>query len=441
MAIGKREQIVGISIAALASIFLIHLFIFKPRAEQYATTKQEYDSGAELLKGAETLLSQVPLENYKAKTAEYGAQISSVTQQLNLSIPAHFAAPLSGESVTARANETISLLKQLVELRTTVRTPQLTFLDNRPDATNPYFQTAWNFPRQLPNIGATGALWDTVVRMADRHTILGSIADPATRMQQRVPYNQLLQKLGMNPHEVSDWVVALPAPAGYVFFNDATMVPRLTGARENPYGLQRFGTAVPALRKLWLYHLLTQIRDKKSPITEAKLWEIIEIGIPVDDNLLTINRQLQALIDVIRFAERNQVLEISRVHLLRPTEFAITEPRDPDKTPTPTPTPDAATAQRVQVMGASRTVGGGQAVPLFTPIPADKKVGTGSGLEIWFRATNPNMVKFLFDIGTAPRTYSVDDLHVQASPDGILSTSATVELVTKLDNLQKPSGP
>jgi hypothetical protein len=441
MAIGKREQIVGISIAALAAIFLIHVFVFKPRAEQYATTQNEFNAGVAQLKDAEVLNSPKQLENYKNKTAEYSTEVTSVTTQLNLTVPEHFTS-FTLPNAIARVNETVGLLKQLVDLRATLRQPQLTFLDNRPDATNPYFQTAWNLPRQLPNIGAAGAVWDTVVKMADRHTILGSIPDPIQRMQQRAFYNQLLQRLGINPHEVSDWVVALPAPTGYVFFNDVTLVPRLTGTIPNPYSLHRFGVAVPSLKKLWMHHLLAQLRDKKSPITEDRLGEILEIGIPLDDNLLTINRQLQSLIDVIRFAERNQVIEISRINLLRPAEFAKTEPRVPGKAPTPTPTPDGAgSAGGAPVMGAPRVMAGSNAAPVFTPIPADQKVGTGSGIEIWFRATNPNMVKFLFDIGTAPRTYSVDDLHVQASPDGILSTSATVELVTKLDNLNKPSAP
>jgi hypothetical protein len=71
-----------------------------------------------------------------------------------------------------------------------------------------------------------------------------------------------------------------------------------------------------------------------------------------------------------------------------------------------------------------------------TPDPS-KKIGGGAGIEVWFRANNPNMVKFLFDITHGPRTYSLDDLDIQSLPNGQLETSMTVELVTNLDTMNK----
>jgi hypothetical protein len=193
------------------------------------------------------------------------------------------------------------------------------------------------------------------------------------------------------------------------------------------------GPAVPRLKKWWHNQLLREIRDPQSPVTEDRLLDVLELSLdyfPYDETLSHVNRQLRALIDVIKSAERNEIVEIYQVNLLRPVDIAKVEARVPNQSPTPAPTPDLA-AGRLAAFPAA--LGGRGGAP--TPIPPDQKVGTGSGLEISFRATNTNMVKFLFDLGTIPRTYSVDDLYITASPDGILNTSATVEIVTEIDKL------
>jgi len=451
MAIGKREQIVGISILALASIALIHLFIFAPRAEDYNKTLQEFTDGQNQLRDAEVLENPKRLEQYREKTAEYAAQVQSVTSQLNINIPDYFTSD-SLEAIMKRTADTTSLTRQLVEMRSTVRQPQLTFLDNRPHPQAPDYNLGWNFPRALPNLGASGAILDTLVQISHRHQLLQSMPDPIARMQQRgLYYNPLLQRIGLNPAEVSHYVVGLPQQNRQmlmVYFNDKGAYEALQRsqykATENQYSLSRFGVAVPMLKKTWMLDLLIKQLDQRSPITDARVFEMLEIDVPFDQSLLAVNRQLQALIDIIRIAERNQILDISEVKLLRPSDFPKVQVREPGKVPEVTPAPTAAAGARPGVMGGVMgdpsaspgfRAGGGPALP--TPVPADQKVGTGTGIELTFRATNPNMIRFLFEVATVPRTYSVDDLHVYASPDGILTTSGTIELLISVDALQK----
>ncbi|MGI8905606.1 MAG: hypothetical protein ACR2IE_03835 [Candidatus Sumerlaeaceae bacterium] len=440
MAIGKREQIVGISIGALLVIGIVHMAIFKPRSDAYATTLQEYTNGTGQLKGAEVLSSDKVLNDFRVRTEQYDKQLTSITESLNLGVPDYYSS-VTMENIRARVDDTIRLVRQLVELRAGVRQPQLTFLDNRTDPRYPGVQFGWNLQRQLPNLGAAGAVWDTVAKLEQRHQLLNNIPDPVLRLKQRSIYNQLLQRLGLNPIEVSDFYATLPQ-LGPVFFNDAELVVRVPGAQFNPWSIGRFGTVVPAIKKLWFLELLYQQSDPKNPVpvTKERLGIVLEINVPFDDTLLSINHQLQSLIDIIRIAERDQVLEISQVNLMRPVDFGKVEQRVPGKTPGPSPTPNTGMAQPgvmgAPVMAGQSAVAAGIVPGMPGPIPPDQKVGTGSGIELTFRATNPNMVKFLFDIGTSPRTYSVDDLHVQASPDGILNTSATIELITKLDTLK-----
>ena len=58
-------------------------------------------------------------------------------------------------------------------------------------------------------------------------------------------------------------------------------------------------------------------------------------------------------------------------------------------------------------------------------------------MELWLRAPNSNTIKFLFDVTHVPRTYALDDLNIDAVPDGQLITSTTIELVSTLDSLAK----
>lgn len=442
MAIGKREQIVGLSIAVLAVIGIIHVVIFQPRAQEYAEVKQQYTAGRTTLQDAEVLTSPNVLATYRKKTDEYSAELTSVTAQLQVDVPKIYS-ELTADNIRARVDETTSLLQQLMAKRASVRQPQLTFLDNRPHPQSPQYQLAWNFPRQLPNLGTQGAIWDTVVRLADRYALLNSIPDPQLRLEQRAVYNQFLAQLGMAPIEVSYFVAN--SRVGPVYFNETKLSEQLgTQAIRNAYCIDRFGVAVPELRKFVFLDLLYRNTDGRTPpVARDRMAQVLEINLPwVEETYLTINRQLKALIDIIEIAEKNQVLEISEVRLLRPVEIAKVEQREPGKTPTPKETP--ATQTGAGPSGVIGRIGGGAVNPNFaqagpTPIPADKVIGSGAGIEITFRATNPNMIGFLFDLGTSPRTYAVDDLHIQTAPDGILSTSTTIELVTKLNTLSSPA--
>ena len=436
MAIKKREQIVIVAIGAVVAIFLVHLLIFRTRAKEYNDVQTQFKEGREKLQGAEFVSSPMLLENYQKKTKEYQSLVTSVTASLNIDYNANFSA-YTGEGVAARISETTSLLKQLVDMRRTVQRPVLTFLDNRTDPRLPGVQLGWDIPQGLPTNIAKEAIWDTVVKMADRFELLKNIPNPLKRMEQRHQYNILLSAIGVNPAEVSDYYY--PYGQTPVFFNDPKWLPQLQGARANDYyGLVRMGPAVPRLKKMWHYELLIAVRDPQSPVTKDRLLDVMELSpdyFPYDETLSHINRQLRALVDIIKVAQKNEVVEIYQVNLMKPVDFAKVEMRTPGQTPTPAPSPDPASAAArsggvIGVQSANYVATSG-----YTPIPADQKIGTGTGIEISFRATNTNMVKFLFDLGTTPRTYSVDDLYITASPDGILATSATVEFVTKLEKL------
>jgi hypothetical protein len=204
----------------------------------------------------------------------------------------------------------------------------------------------------------------------------------------------------------------------------------------NPFSLNRFGPFVPELKKLWLVSLIQDRLQAGDSIDPAQLTELFEITIIYDDTLLYVERQLRALIDIIRMAERNRIAEISQVKLMKPVDMAASRKRgDPEK-PAAAATPTPAAASGLGSFFGNRPVvgaAGGQAVNLVPTVPPDQRVAVGTGIELVFRGSNAATVDFLFEIGTSPRTYVIDDLYITARPNNEVETSTTIELVTKLE--------
>ena len=86
MKIGKREQIVGISIGAALVIFLTHFFVFQPRALKYAEVETKYKEGVTKLTSGEVAPSPTYVKTFEAKTDEYRAEVTSAVAVLNLDI-------------------------------------------------------------------------------------------------------------------------------------------------------------------------------------------------------------------------------------------------------------------------------------------------------------------------------------------------------------------
>lgn len=440
MTIGKREQIVLISIGTLLAIALIHMFIYKPKAEQYARVDQEFKGGVEKIKTAEQPTSDKQIENYNIKTREYQDELTSVVASLNLTLPDYYTTETE-TSVLRRLDDIVALLEELNRLRNTVQRPALMFLnDRRANPADPYaMQMGWNLPPQLPSFGVAGALWDTVKKLDDRFVLLNAIQNPNDRLRQRVPYNKFLQDLGINPAEVSNWVINLPG-VGYVFFNDSDIVTKVQGAVPNPLSTNRFGVLVPELKKAWVAEQIWKKREPSTQITRARLYQILEVNLPLDMNMLVVTKQLAALVDIVKLAQQNQIVDIPRVNLLKPTSIGKGTARTPGLTPTPTPTATPMVAMRGMGlgMGMAEMMGmeGMTGAPATTGPPPEETIGGGTGLEIWFRGSNSSTVKFLFDVTHMPRTYALDDLNIDATPEGMLNTSATIEMVTTLDTLK-----
>jgi hypothetical protein len=455
MNFGKREQIVGISIAALATIGIVHLLVFAPRAKQYGEVLAEYKDGVSRLADAKRWPTEQYFKNEVDRVKQHEKKVDDFVQKLNLDQPDFFKnrGPADTEK---RFEQTIGLLKELQTLRADTKVPQLTFLNDLTNQRDPRRrQQGWNFPPTLQVTGPAGATWDAVVKLRDSYNIIGNYADPSRKLLERLTYQQYLLQLRINPVETSEWVSAVNTARGpqFVYFSDPELQKALsasTGLRvdANPDSINRFGPAVPMLKKLWMAELLWAQRDANSDIKKSDLRNILEVGLPSGQTLLQVNKQLAALIDIIKMARTNNVSNIYQVRLLRPTNFGkgFNRKDKPEAAAGGTPAPGQPGAEPAANAAFGGTgeafagrglagMGASAGVDVFGP-QGDKRLGVGAGIELWFVGSNSNIMEFMFDVTNTPRMYAVDDLNMIAQASGELITSTTIELVTSLDKLK-----
>lgn len=486
MAIGKKEQIAIVSIGALAAIGAVHFFIFSTKAKDYKSVTQKYNESVQKLESAEfiTETNQQAFETYKADTVRYKALESSVTQALNL-IPLDLSTSASVANVDQWASRTLQLLKQIADFRG-LGAPRLTFLEAKREweypsnnqnqgrtsrgrrgmTANQQMQPiqvsgGWNLPRQLPGQASPAQLRDISTNLIQFYRFIQSTNDINQKLNSRSSYNLHLAQMGIDPVEVSNYQI--PHNGRWLYFNDenwfnelATLgqnytsyaQPAQRSSAENPLGLYKLGPAIPALKKLHFYGLIKE-RVGNAPELLNALGEALELNIPLDTNALDVtNKQLETLVYIIQLAGKHQITEITKVKFLRPTNFDKAVNRVPGVVPTPdpnaaAPADPAAMAPMMDpmmmdpmmmdpmMMGDMGSYAPPTAGP--TPIPDESRIAAGSGVEIYFRAANTNSVRFLYELTHGTKTYSIDDLSFDArTADGILESSATIELITEV---------
>ncbi len=451
MTFGKTERMVAVVIGIVALAATIHFLIFQKKAETYNQTSQEYTAAVEQLSTAEFIRNQQAFEEYKQRTSQYSDLVTSVVDELNLVKLDLPTSPPVG-AVDRWASGTIELLTKL-----TAAPPanlQLPFLG----------KDGWDLSAQLPAVGGAGALADRVSQLNGTYQEL-QVAKGNVQAEWQVlkNYNARLTALGVNPQQVSNFYY--PAGGG-LFFNNEEWIKAVlsqSGASRmatsndlqpyyNIYGLQRFGQAIPVLKKIWLYALVSRAMQAQNPETVRvdpnilpRFGEALQIGVPLEDEPLnSINKQLTALLDIIAIAGQTGIQEIQQVRFMRPINVGKATLRVPGALPpvtTPAPTPANAMGgmgMGMMEMGLMGGMGGPNAQPMVTPIPDAERVGTGAGIELVLKADNASLTRFYYQLSHVTRTYGIDDLYVYSSPQGVFTT-ATVEVITDI-NTQGTAG-
>ncbi len=486
MKIGKREQIVILVVVVAAIIMVAHLLVFSPRALTFAEVEKNFQEDVAKVQAANIPRSEEALRLAAVETKNYKDQVSSLVVTLNLDVDKKYTSVQDAE-FQSQLDDTVALIRELVQLPSSLKTTRLTFLEDQRIPYGPYrVQMGWDIPKELPVVGVEGGLSDIIGKIRGKASEMAS-QGPQDRIQNYYQYNQLMKQIGLDPAETEVWFVmygqtpiyfsddtlatALRAPSGQnrmqlqPMANDFIRLltpntPGQTQTQATPYQLQasaaslaKSGVLVAQLKKLWMAELILEKTKGTLNIDKAQIRKDLGVNFPKDESVLAVNKQLRALIDLAKMADKTGIAEISQVNLLKPATFGKAVERVAGQTPTPKPTVAAQAAgpaggamfggpmmDPAMGMGDPGLMGGapgmGMAMqPQATPVV--DKIGSGTGLEIYFRATHASTIQYLFDVTNQPRTYSLDDLYISPQPDGQLNTSTTVELVYILQSLLK----
>jgi hypothetical protein len=336
MNIGKREQIVIGSIAAILLIVVLHMLIFAPSADRFKAAKEARDSMAQQISGLSTIPQNSPiLKEFEAKTNTYLGKLEEGMKRLKMDEPECFVVPkidevkekpgetplpayvaptpavVGGPTPTPNPDdprhkrhlEVLSeklpaqldlIMAEVAKLRDASRNrgTQLSFL-----GANPRF--GWNVPTQLPANMQTSLLWDQVKSIA----VLKASMDKMNKTSTQYPmmlngYMRNLRQLGLD-----------------LYFSE---------------NLARFGDFVPYIQRLFLADLILQkLASSPNPVvilnetlTREALLHYLSIDLPLEPldglnegKVYFLYEELRGLNYLVEMAQKMGIKDVTAVTL------------------------------------------------------------------------------------------------------------------------------
>jgi hypothetical protein len=198
---------------------------------------------------------------------------------------------------------------------------------------------------------------------------------------------------------------------------------------------QSFGDVVPLIKLLVHANLILKEKPEQYKITKEKLHDLL--GIQFNDLLLLhYNKQLQALLDIIKIAEKHTVEEIAVVQLMSKTDLNKIEKEEMAERPQPAQAAPRA-ARSVDMRSAIDMAGwegGEETAPAQPEAVQEEKpkelLAVAVPIKLRIMAPNLNATKFLYEVAHATRTYEIDDLNVWAAKGGNVVMDTTLNVLS-----------
>jgi hypothetical protein len=428
MRFGKREQIVLLGISTIATIALLHIMVFGPKAEEFVRVQDELNKAKRDGSAVQLLERPAELVQLRRTTEAVQAGYDDLLTSLGLHRPAAFYEPTLDSvyidpAETGNMNprqrdafETEEKPKRLEQLKRQRREEQIQMVfaeirrlqERTRDSTDaqprgrtrlPFLARDWRVPLDLPD-GAKGArLRDNIREALGTLEIVAMIGagQTALRDQQIRQFDQKIRDIGVNNQLYSS------------------------------HSLGAFGSFIPLIHKLALAMMLEQqlieTRDVGGEeITRSKLYELIELHLP-QESLLSSDREapvgisdMYFLYETLRFvneffalADQFEVPEIGTMRLGDPSYLSDME--------TPLPWSGfGSTSQPPPITPLPYTFGKRKQTQLILP-PAEESVGYCIPFDLQFRASNRVGWTFLYEVLRRYRLAEIDDLRITAIRD------------------------
>jgi hypothetical protein len=395
----NREKIVVGSIFALLVIAGLHLFIFSPNSRALSDAERNYVTAENRVKTLGSVKDRKDVDKYITATAEYQRQLGKLMTDLNLTFPSFYVDP-SAQAIEKRRQVFTDLINQLLDLRQKSSTVKLTFLG----------PTGWDLPESLPEdiVRKRVNLWDLVAKLDSLDAMISIAYNPQLKRAKMEEYRFVLLQIGIDQTKV--------------------------GIEGVPGTLAAYGEIVPLIKLLVHANLILKEKPEQYKITQDKLYRLLRIQFP-DLVLVHYNKQLQALIDIIKFADRNKIEEISAVLLMPKTDFMKIEEEEVER-PRPAAAPAVAAAERAPLERRVDSAGGEEverALSTAVQQPAEKAkelLAVAVPIKIRISAPNLNATKFLYELANSPRTYELDDLDIWATKGGNIIADTTIDVLS-----------
>ncbi len=397
MKLGNREKMVIGIISVILAIAALHFFIFSPKASQLSDVKANWDGALGEYNRTASAQSPSVLKRYEGQTKEFQEHFTQLALALNLATQVYYV-EAKPESVEKRRGDFIDAVEQLLAAREEEGALKLSFLA----------EEGWDLPDSLPeNIEKRRVnLWDLMSNLDAIHSILDVIVNRTVKETKEEERRLLLLQLGFDQRKV--------------------------------FSLARYGDHIPLVKSLVHAKLILGKKPEEYRLTKENLYELLRIEFP-DNLLLYLNKQLDAVIDLVEMARENNIDEISMVRLLPKSElFKELEQTSESESGAPL-APVAARSERMFMdpgayYGARAAGEGGGVMPgpgmQATPAPPERKlICVITPVQLRFTATNLNAMKFLYEITHSMRTYEIEDLAIQALEGSTVDVFVTINVV------------
>jgi len=385
MRFGNREKIVVGGVLGLATIGVLHILIFSPRAQALQKEKTEYELKLTQMNQLGQPLDLLKVFEFQADNANYMLSYYDTFLKFNLPVPDY---ALKGDTEGAK-KDFLGALETLNKLRKESKKTKLSFLNKE----------QWDLPDKLPEeVTASGVdIGDKIRQIVDSNDVIKALTKDSNLLPRKeAEYKQFLLGVGVDMDK-----------AEYVIPN-------------------RFGTPVK------LFYLLTRaqlIRDNlpKDFVLKTPLNELLRVAWPAPHEIFYGVKQTQALADLIKMAEDAGVEEIVSVTYSEPMLIQKLEEAPPPGAEQPAGMPGGGPMMDPYGGGmAADPYGGGMAADPYgggfyggygvaTPTPVADALGQAAPIKIEIRGPNLNVMKFLYAVTHCQGTYDILSLAIKAS--------------------------
>jgi len=416
--LGNREKIVAGSIVSILFIAGLHLMVFSNKAKEYDRIVDDWKkarSDVENLVGQAKNPRQV--DEYEKANKRYKKEFKTIIEGLQLDLPKYYL-DQSEESKEQRREVCRKLVEKLVTLESDLENTSLSFLGEK----------GWNIPMELPEEiqDRPERLWDVISQINGINRILKVIDNPIVREEKLRQYSELLKEIGMDEAKIDS--------------------------------LKKYGKYVPLINRLCHYRLIIKDKPKDFKLTDKELQELLRISYP-DDFLFKLNRQLFAMVDLIKLADENKVEEITEATLNDFTEIYKQQEQGEVGQESAAATPAAAPVMMEPGLmpgGADPAEPGmrfgpggrggpmefmgmpmGQAQPQEPTGPPKNLIGQGSPILMRFTGSNLNVTNYLYTVSHIPRTYEIDSLIINTIKDreGVEDVYAWINVISLVEGV------